>query len=126
MVTLVQELIAIDCVLRKIRGVGPLLELLCDPCQEADGGVGEPIRQGLRAAGLDHEVAESLLRKASGSLEVALFSVGEERHLIGIAGRRPAERVQVQPDHVLWVQQAQLLRDRGSQSPARSQYGWRA
>ena len=69
--------VTIDGVLGDIAGVGPLLELLDDPGQLADGGVGERVGERLGPGGLDTGVAGHLVLPALHELQSPLVSVAQ-------------------------------------------------
>ena len=63
-----QQVIAADRVFRRIRRVGPLLELLDDPGELADGRVGKAVGDRLRARALDLQPAGAVLCEVTGEL----------------------------------------------------------
>jgi hypothetical protein len=61
--------------------VGPLAELVHNPGELADRRVNEARREGLRASGLDGDVAELCLHECLDPSEPVAFEVGQGRSL---------------------------------------------
>ena len=103
---------------QRVAGVGPLLELLDDPCQLPGRGVGQRVGQRLRAGGLDLEVAVALGQEVLQPLHPLLLRRAEGRQvLLGDVPERDEAhggRVDVDADHMLGVDPAEVGCDKGA------------